>query len=112
MIHSAVFRAEAMIPTNLRRFEPFGRVLAGHDVSLDAKRRDENVVNHVFSRHDQFDLLADGHMQFVDLALAGGMLKLPHPLLTDDVNLSGVLRWTILGKINFSAPRENAHRND
>src|SRR5260370_37264406 len=112
MIHSAVVRAEEMRPTNLRRFEAFGRVLAGHDVSLDAKRRDENVVNHVFSRHDQFDLPADGHMQFVDLSLAGVMLKLPHPLLTDEVNLSSVLRWTILGEINLRAPRENAHRND
>ena len=111
MIHAAVFRAEKVIASRLRGFKPFRRVLAGHHIGLDAKRRDEDVVNHIFGCHDQFDLAADGHMQFIDLALAGRMLKLPHPLFADDVNFQSILSRPILGKINLRAPQEDRHRD-
>ena len=111
MIHAAILRAEEVIAPGPGCFEPFTGVLAGHDVGLDAKRRHEQIVNHVFGGHDQFDLAADGHVQFVNLALPGRVLKLPHPLLADDVNLHRVLGRTILSEINLRAPGEDAQGN-
>src|SRR5205814_4857571 len=59
-----------------------------------------------------FDLLTNRNMQLIDFTLTGRMLELPHPLLADNINFQGILRWTILGKINLCSPREDAHRND
>ena len=42
-------------------------------------------MDHVLRGKDEAHILADRHMQFVDLALAAGMLDLPHPLLADDI---------------------------
>ena len=92
VIHAAVLGAEQVVTSRAWWLQTIAVVyLPGHDVRLDPKRRNEEVVNHVFGGHDQFDLAADRHVQFVDLALAGRVLKLPHPLLADDVNLDRVL---------------------
>ena len=92
VIHSAVLSTEQVIRSGLGRFKPLRRVLAGHDVSFHAKRRNEEVVNHVFGGHDQLDLLSNRHVQLIDLALASRMLNLPHPLFANDVDLNCILR--------------------
>src|SRR5205807_8800836 len=92
-------------------FEPFGGVSAGDHVGLNAKRGHKDVVNDIFGGHDQTDLAADGDVQLVDLALAGSVLKLPHPLLADDVDFNRVFRRTVLVKVNLRAPEKDAHRN-
>src|SRR5439155_18838633 len=89
----------------------FRRVLAGNHVGLDAERGNKDVVNHIFRSHDQFDLAADGDVQFINLALAGRMLKLPHPQFADDVNFQGILCGSILCKIDLSAPQEDRRRD-
>src|SRR5258708_22217344 len=111
MIHAAVFGAEEVITSGLGRFEPFSRVPPGHDVGLDPKSGYEHVVNHILCGHDQFDLASDRHVQLVDLALAGAVLKLPHPLFSDHINFECVCRWAILPIEKAGAPKEEAHRN-
>src|SRR5437899_768334 len=112
MIHAAVFGAEKVITSRFGPFEPFGGVFAGHDVSLDAKGGHEHVVNHILAGHDQFDLLTNWNMQLIDFALTSRMLKLPHPLLADNINFQRILWRTILGEVNLRSPNEDAHRND
>ena len=75
--------------------EPHRLVLAGQHVALDAEGRDEEVVDDVLRRHDQFDRRVDRDVQGVDLALAAGVLDLPHPLLGDDIDLQRVGRWLV-----------------
>src|SRR3989442_15697086 len=112
MIHAAVFGAEKVITSRFGRFEPFGRVFTRHHVSLDARGGHGHVVNHILGGHDQFDLLTNWNMQLIDFALTSRMLKLPHPLLADNINFQSVLWWTILGEVNLRSPSEDAHRND
>src|SRR5262249_23810595 len=104
-------RAEKVIAAGFSHFKPFHRVFAGHDIDLGAKRRHEEVVNYIFRRHDQFDLSPDRDVQFVDFALTGRMLKLPHPLFTDDVDLERIFRWPVLFEIDFGTPDKEAERN-
>ena len=61
--------------------EPHRLVLAGQHVAFDPEGWDEEVVDDVLGRHDQLDRRVDRHVQRVDLALAAGVLDLPHPLL-------------------------------
>ncbi len=68
-------------------------------------------MNHIFGGHDQFDLAVYRNVQFVDLALTGGMLELPHPLFTDDVDFLGIFWRPVLDKVNFRAPEKNRHGN-
>src|SRR5688572_32586292 len=112
MIHAAIFSAEKMIRAGLGVFEPLRGVTPGNNVGLDAERRYEEVVNYIFSRHDQLDATTDRHVQLVDLTLAGGVLNLPHPLLPHDINLDSILRRTRILKIKLRAPREHAHRDN
>jgi hypothetical protein len=50
-------------------------------------------------------------MQLVNLALAAFVLKLPHPLLRDGVNVGGALgRGTFL-KVNVGTPDKDAEEN-
>src|ERR1043165_690387 len=111
MIHAAILGAEEVVTARLGRLEPLSGVPAGHDVHLDSKGGDEDVVDHVLSRHDQFNLTTYGHVQLINFALAGRMLELPHPLFADYIDLQSVLRRTVLGEINFRAPDEDAHRD-
>ena len=47
MIHAAILSAEEVIGSRLGRFKPFGRVLAGHHIGLDAKCGNEDVVDYM-----------------------------------------------------------------
>ena len=90
VLRAAVFGAEQMIGAGLGGVEPRDGVAAGQHVLLHAEGGDEEAVNHVLRGHDQLDVAADGNVQFVDLALAFGVLDLPHPLLGDDVDFGRV----------------------
>ena len=54
----------------------------------------------------QLERPADGHVQLVDLALALGVLELPHPLLADDVDHRGVVRGAVGVEVDV-APQTN-----
>src|SRR5205085_6795493 len=62
MVRAAVFGAEEMIATGLCGLEPHGRVATRHNVCFGAKRRNEEVVYDIFSRHDELDLATDRNM--------------------------------------------------
>src|SRR5688500_16505970 len=55
VVHAAVFSAEEPIGAGFGRFEPLRCVFAGHDVGLQAKRGYEEIMDHIFRRHDQLD---------------------------------------------------------
>ena len=112
MVHAAVLSTEQVISSGLRSFKPEGRVTSGDDVGFRAKRRYEEVMNHVFRRHDQLDFATNRHVQLVDLTLAGGVLQFPHPLLADDVNLNRILGRFVLIEIDACAPAKHRHRDD
>ena len=112
MVHPAILSAEEVIRAGLCRFEPLTRVSTWYDVGLDAKGGHKKVVDGVFRGHNELDLSAYGNVKFVDLTLPGGVLDLPHPLLTDYINLIRVLRRSRLFEIELSTPRKYAHRDD
>ena len=113
---AAIFGAEQVIGAGLGGAEPGGRVAAGQHVLLDAESGNVEAVDHVLRSHNQFDVAADGHMEFIDLALAFVVLEFPHPLLGDDVNFGGIARRRAAFEINDCAPGKNHHedkkRND
>jgi hypothetical protein len=77
-------------------------------VLLDAQRRDVEAVDHVLRSHHQPHVLARGHVQLVDLALAARMLRLPHPLLADDKDLQRVCGRVVELQIEVRAPDREA----
>ena len=105
-----------MVTAGLGRPEPHSVVVTGDYVHFHAESRDIEIVNDVFAGENQADVAADGDVKLVDLALAVGLLGLPHPLLADDVNVQGVLRRAAVIHIDDRAPSEHPHgqeqRND
>src|SRR5262245_10560019 len=108
MVRPTVFGAEEMIASRFGRLEPDDPVtpLARQYVGLDAERGHEEAVDHVLASHRQLDAAPERHMQFVDLTLAAGVLKPPHPLLGRDVDLHRLFRRAVDPVIKTRAPDE------
>ncbi len=107
MICAAILLAEEVIAAGLGGAEPHGVVVAGDNIHLDAKGGDRKIVNNVFTGKDKLDVAADGNVQFIDFAQTGGLLDLPHPLLSDDVDIEGVHGQAAIIHINNRAPAEH-----
>src|ERR1700680_1364490 len=116
MLGAAIFGAEQMIRAWPGGSKPCHGVTAGQDVLLDAEGGHVKTMDRVLRRHDHLHVAAYRNVQFIDLALAFGVLQLPHPLLGHDVNFRGVARWSALLKKDHRAPEKNyqehAHGDD
>ena len=66
-------------------------VAPGHHVLLDAGKPERRRNGSRPASHQQPHRRVDRHVQLVDLARAVRMLRLPHPLLGDDVDFERVL---------------------
>src|SRR4029077_2620744 len=108
VIRTAILLAEEVVAPGLGGSEPHGVVVAGNNVHLDAKGGDGKIVNDVFTGKDKLDVAADGNVQLIDFAQAGGLLDLPHPLLSDDVDIEGVHGHTAIIHIDDRAPAKHA----
>ena len=91
--------------------EPGRGVAAGQDVLLDAEGGNVKAVDHILRGQDHLYVTAQGHVQFVDLALAFFVLQLPHPLLGDDIDLGGAARRRALLEVDHRAPHEDHDKN-
>ena len=99
-----------MVRAGFRGTEPEGRIAARDHVLLEAEGRHEKAVDHVLRGHDHFDVAANRHVEFVDFALPSLVLKLPHPLLGNGVNLGGILwRCALLEENNRSPNEKHQH---
>ncbi len=87
----------------------FGVAVRQH-VHLDAQRRQVEGVDHVLRDHVHDDVLADRHVQVVDLGLAAGMLELPHPLPADGVDLQPAGRQRLVPHEELRPPGEEEQR--
>jgi hypothetical protein len=101
-----------MIFARLCRVKPNARVASRHNVGFCSESRNRNVVQHVFGRHCQLDVLTDRNVQLVDFALSRAVLKFPHPLFSDHVNFGRVCRRAKLIIKNHRAAQENRHRDN
>src|SRR5262245_11485147 len=95
MLRAAIFSAEQMVSARFCRLEPRHRVTAGHNVGLRAESRNEVRVNYILAGHGQLDTAAGRYVQGVDLTLAIGVLRAPHPLFTRNEDFQRLLRWGI-----------------
>src|SRR5205814_1632557 len=95
---------------NLRRLKPQRGEPTGQYVSLDAERWDREAVNDVLRNHRQFDCASLRHVESVDLGLTVRLLRLPHPLLGDDVYLDRIGRRLCLVQVQPRAPGKWDHR--
>ncbi len=95
-----------MVGTRSIHREPQRFVTAGQHIVFDAKCGNREIVNHVLGGHDKFDGTADGQVHGVDLVLPPDMLRLPHPLLGDDVNLERRVRRLEKTHVKIRAPDE------
>ena len=112
MLRAAVLGAEQVVPARLRRGEPEDVVAPGDDVRLHPERGNEEAVDDVFGAHDQLDRAADRHVQLVDLALPLHVLRLPHPLLADDVDFHRAGRRPVDVEEDLGAPAEHHHGDE
>ena len=90
MVRPAILGAEQVIAADLRRLEPHRGIAARQHVLLHPERRDVEAVDHVLRGHRQLDRPAQRDVQLVDLGPPLGMLRVPHPLLADHVDLERV----------------------
>src|SRR5262249_3761676 len=101
---AAVLRAEKMIDSRPRRLEPRARIATGQHIAVQTKGWDKEAVNHILGNEHEPDRSASGNVQRADLALALGMLKLPHPLLGDNVDRRGLGRRAKRRAIDDTSP--------
>ena len=111
--HATELAAKNVEAAEPRRLEPLLRVAARHHVLLGAEGRHVEIVDHVLGGHQETHRATHRHVEFVQLALALGVLDVPHPLLADDVDLQriGVGRWDFQPVIEGRAPDEETHRD-
>src|SRR6202521_1475612 len=109
VIRATILRTEEMVAAGLGGAKPHGVVVPGHHVHLHAERRNKEIVDDIFAREDQADVAPHGDMQLVDLLQAVGLLRLPHPLLGDDVNIERIERRAAKVYVDDSAPAEHGH---
>src|SRR6266851_2905637 len=107
MLGTAIFGAEQVIRARLGGAKPCHGVTAGQDVLLDAESGHIETMDRVLRRHNHLHVAAYRNVQFIDLALAFGVLQLPHPLLSHDVDFRGVAGWSALLEIDHRAPEKN-----
>ena len=86
--------------------KPGNGVAAGKDVLLNAEGRDKEAVNHILRSHDDLYIAARWNVQGIDLARSFRMLKLPHPLFSDRVDLHCVARRCALLEIDDRHPMQ------
>src|SRR5690349_16222220 len=106
MIGAAELGAFELEIAELRRLEPERFVGARHCVVLHAKCRNVEAVNDVLGAEQYAHSLAERKVKRVDLALAARILRLPHPLLADDVELEIGLRRLVKIEIGLRAEGE------
>src|SRR6185437_3026323 len=87
--------------------EPDACVAAGENVFLDAKCRNKKIVNDVFGGHREFNRDMEWHMKLIDFARAVRVLQLPHPLLADDEDFSGIRGRTGIAEEEAAGPEKN-----
>ena len=58
------------------------------------------------------DRAIDRNVQRVDLALAAGMLELPHPLFAGGVDVEGVVGHALDAEVEPRAPDEHDHEDE
>src|SRR5262245_4220069 len=114
MVRAAIFGAEQVVSAGFGRLEPDSGVsiLPGYDIGLDAECGDKKAVDYVFARHNHLDATANGHVQFIDLALSVCVLEPPHPLLGGDVNIERIARIAIDLEIELRTPDEDDHDDE
>src|SRR5450631_3268150 len=105
-----------MIAAGQGGLEPERGVAARKYVLFDAECGDEEAVNHILRGHDELDVLADGDVQLVDLALPFHVLDLPHPLFGDYVDFRSVGGRRAFLEVDDGTPDEEGQhhkeRND
>src|ERR1700685_940652 len=99
-----------MIPPWLRRAEPHRVVVARYDVPLHAEIGNRKIVDDVFAGEDQLDVAAHRNVELVDLAQASRLLRLPHPLLANDIDIKRIERWTPKVDVDDRAAGEHRER--
>src|SRR5262249_10931590 len=92
--------------------KPFGRVVAGDHIPFYAEGGKEETVNDILGGEIQFDSPAEWDVEFIDFAVAFGVLSLPHPLFADDINFEGVGWRSLLVEIKIGAPSVEADHHD
>ena len=116
VVRPAVLRAEDMIRSRSRRVEPDRRIASRNYLTLHAEVGDGEAVKHILRDHRQLHRPANRHMQRIDLMLSTRMLRLPHPLLADDIDVHRVGRRIVDPEVQQRAPdkddQEQRQRNN
>ena len=92
MADAAKLGASQIVDAGFVGLEPERGRLTGQQVLLDAKLGQIQRMDHVLAGEDHPHRLAGGHGEPIDLALAAGMLELPHPLQADAIDLTRIGR--------------------
>src|SRR2546423_15019577 len=100
-----------MVGSGTSGTEPCSGVAAGNHVLLDTESGDIETVDNVLRSQNHLDVASNGHVQFVNFAMAFFGLEFPHPLFCHHVDLgSSARRLALLEKVD-RAPHEDDHEN-
>ena len=69
-------------------------------------------MDHVFAGHDQSHVAIHGNVQFVNFLATVGLLKPPHPLLANHINVERVRGSVPIIHINRSAPSKHCQEEE
>ena len=109
MLRAAIFGAKEVVGAGLRRLEPRRLVAARQHILLHAKGGNVHAVDHIFRGHCQADRASGRDVKLVDFPVPLRVLKLPHPLLPDHVDIHRVRRHARHLEVEVGAPAEDHH---
>ena len=110
-LRAAILRAEDVIRSGRRRLEPHRRVAPRNHLALDAEVGNREAVEHVLRDHRQLDRTPGRNVQRIDLVLSARMLRLPHPLLADDIDVHRIRRRSCRCGSTAARPTRSTTRN-
>src|SRR5688572_18280465 len=109
MVGATIFSTIKIKFTCLGRLEPGRSVSPRYHVLLDAKLWYIEAVNNIFRDHGEAHGIIYRNMQLIDLGMSRWMLKLPHPLLTHNIDLHGFCGQFVHLEVDSGPPTINAH---
>src|SRR2546430_13810761 len=100
-----------MVGSGTSGTEPCSGVAAGNHVLLDTESGDIETVDNVLRSQNHLDVASNGHVQFVNFAMAFFVLEFPHPLFCHHVDPGSSARRRALLEKDDRAPHEDDHEN-
>src|SRR5665213_4034417 len=111
MFRAAILGAEKVVFPWGGGFKIYRGVAPWNGFTLHAEGGNGKAMENILRDQRHFDRDSRRNMQSVDLMLAAWVLRLPHPLLADYIDVHGIRRGVVDAEIEQRPPDEKYQKN-